>query len=632
MQDKAIAAIGEWQLEKSKDLEPVDLYIENMFPGKDYQMLLLLFEVTNDSGNLKCDYKGIDIEKVSAEKEDYRKFAYRKGSANGGDITFTTKLFIGKKVEIIDNIRKKLPKVIKRHTEIVNFKSKMENIHQEQQYFQLVGNTFSNNFFKIIRELINRFENFALNDNTIAISLLIQINSEPVYLRGYEVVKSIILDSANETKFKRKSPNAQSKSSNKICSVTAKKETNIYGFAAPFSYSTPDKRGFLSGFFNVKNNWKNYPISSDSAIVLELGRKYIEENLSARFYGHDYLIVPNPILKADKSALKKIIRLLRAALIEQKNISKERKRRAEEYVMKMIANEENYFNLDIIFYKTAQASMKIQLHLEEQLPSRFNKLFIEKPDKVNRSKLFKNAIKENDDYKDLKFSFEIIKDFFEEHFLDNVNKIFRGEKFSKNYLYDNIMLLIRNNNNQRKSQKGYFEQTLITIKKAIMLISYLQELEIISYNQNYKYMEIESTQKKGSRFNLEGFNDFVKANSNFLDNDIKVGIFAVGVLVRFLYDIQSQSLNTNNPPFENKLKGYKLNPEILMNVYTEALDKIQKYQKNNYVYIELREIINSYFIVKTNELSKMSNNELSFYFVAGLEMGKQFKREKKENQ
>lgn len=165
-----------------------------------------------------------------------------------------------------------------------------------------------------------------------------------------------------------------------------------------------------------------------------------------------------------------------------------------------------------------------------------------------------------------------------------------------------------------------------------MLISYLQELEIISYNQNYKYMEIESTQKKGSRFNLEGFNDFVKANSNFLDNDIKVGIFAVGVLVRFLYDIQSQSLNTNNPPFENKLKGYKLNPEILMNVYTEALDKIQKYQKNNYVYIELREIINSYFIVKTNELSKMSNNELSFYFVAGLEMGKQFKREKKENQ
>ncbi len=37
MQDKAIAAIGEWQLEEKQEnqhLEPVDLYVENMFPGK----------------------------------------------------------------------------------------------------------------------------------------------------------------------------------------------------------------------------------------------------------------------------------------------------------------------------------------------------------------------------------------------------------------------------------------------------------------------------------------------------------------------------------------------------------------------------------------------------------------------
>ncbi len=37
MQDRAIAAIGQWQLEENKDLEPVDLYIENMFPGKDWE-------------------------------------------------------------------------------------------------------------------------------------------------------------------------------------------------------------------------------------------------------------------------------------------------------------------------------------------------------------------------------------------------------------------------------------------------------------------------------------------------------------------------------------------------------------------------------------------------------------------
>jgi len=31
MQDRAIAAIGEWQLEMKKDLEEVNLYVENMY-------------------------------------------------------------------------------------------------------------------------------------------------------------------------------------------------------------------------------------------------------------------------------------------------------------------------------------------------------------------------------------------------------------------------------------------------------------------------------------------------------------------------------------------------------------------------------------------------------------------------
>lgn len=142
-------------------------------------------------------------------------------------------------------------------------------------------------------------------------------------------------------------------------------------------------------------------------------------------------------------------------------------------------------------------------------------------------------------------------------------------------------------------------------------------------------MDTTTNEKKTGRFNLDGFNEFVKANQSFLDSDIKVGVFAVGVLVRFLFDIQHANLR--NTPFENKLRGYKLNPELLIQVYTEALDKIQKYQKNFYVYSDLRDIVNNYFVVKQQDMNIMSNNELSFYFVAGLEMGKKFKNAKEEN-
>jgi CRISPR-associated protein Csh1 len=630
MQDKAIDAIGVLQLEKNKDLEPVDLYIENLFPGKDYQMLFLVFEIINNNGELKCEYKGIDIEKVSSEKEDYRKYAYRKGSSNGGDITFTTKLFIGKRDEVILNIRKKLPKIKNRYNEIKSFTNEKEKTIQEQSIFSSIAEEFSNNFYVIIRELINEINNWDRNENTIGITFMIKQNEKESFLRDFEIIKSLIFKSEATTKFINQ--NTKSLTHNKICSVSGKTEDEIYGFAAPFAYSTPDKQGFISGFFNKKLNWRNYPISSNEAFILEQGRKFIKQNLSGYFYGHEYMLVPHPIIKTYTEQLNKIINLLKTAFDEEKAAKKEKKKRAEDRIQRLIAEEDNYFILDIAFYKRVQSSMKIQLMLEEILPSRFRQLFIDVPETVNKNKLFKNAIKtKKEGYNDLKFSYQIIKIFFSSEFLDVVNKLFLGKKLSDKYVFENIIKIIRNNYNENKSSDNWVEPAIWTIKKAIMLISYLQELEIINYNKNYKYMEVENTQQKQSSFNLDGFNDFVKVNSSFLDSDVKVGVFALGVFVKLLFDIQARSLNTSSPPFENKLRGYKLNPDLLMNVYTEALDKIQKYLKNHYVYSELREVINQYFIVKSNELNKMTNNELSFYFVAGIELGKQFKN-KDENE
>ena len=623
MQDKAIAAIGEWQLEESKDLEPVDLYIENMFPGKDYQMLLLVFEIVNQNGEMTCEYKGIDIAKVSAEKEDYRKYAYRKGSANGGDITFTTK--ISSPVETkINGIKTKTFK---------NILSFNRGEHSDSIYFGILKNTFLDNENLIKYDIDERFKNFT-KDETVSTGLSFKIieNGEGKYLREYDLIKKLIILSGSTTNYTH--AGIESKSKNKVSSVSGVESNDIYGFAAPFKYSSPDKPGFISGFFNKKLNWRNYPISSEETLKLEIGRKYIQQNLTGYFYGNEYMTVPHPIIKTNLQELKNIIKLLKTAFDDEKQAKNEKKKRAEDRVQKIIAEQKNYFNLDILFFVEDKktGAITINLMLEEILPSRFRKLFIDAPEKVNKNPLFKNAITIKKELQDLVFSYQIVKGFFDKNFLDVVQKLFLGKNLSHEYIFENIIGIIRKNHNAAKTSGGWVEPMNWTVLKAIMLISYLQELKVINYNQNYNFMEIESTQKKESSFNLEGFNEFVKTNSNFLNSDIKIGIFSVGVLVRFLYSIQSQSLNTSNPPFENKLKGYKLNPEILMKVYTEALDKIQKYQKNNYVYTDLREIINRNFILKTHELNKMSNNELSFYFVAGLEMGKQFKRDKQENQ
>jgi len=623
MQDRAIGAIGEWQLNENKDREPVDLYIENMFPGKDYQILLLIFKIINNSGELSCEYKGLDIDKVSAEKGNYRKYAYRKGSANGGDITFTTKVSspVEKKMHAIKN---------KTFRNILNFDN---GKHIDTKYFDLLKICFIENEKLITDQIDEKFKDFS-KDQIVSTGLSFKIidNGITKHLRDYDLIKSLLIGSGATTNYTH--AGTESKTKNKLSSVTGEISEEVYGFAAPFKYSSPDKPGFISGFFNKKLNWRNYPISSKETLILELGRKYIQQNLTGYFYGYEYMTVPHPIIKTNAADLEKIINLLKTAFDDEKKSKKEKKKRVEDRVQRLIAQEKNYFNLDILFFKEDKKTraITINLMLEEILPSRFRQLFIDAPEKVNKNKLFKNALyTKKGGLQDLHFSFQIVKNYFDKDFLDVVQKLFLGNNISPDYIYEHIIGLIRKNFNTSKTQDGYVEFINWTVKKAIMLISYLQELKIINYNQNYKYMDVQSSQKKESRFNLSGFNEFVKENSNFLDTDIKVGIFAVGVLVRFLYDIQSQSLNTKNPPFENKLRGYKLNTELMMNVYTEALDKIQKYQKNNYVYTELREVINKYFIVKSHELGKMTNNELSFYFVAGLELGRQFKREKMEN-
>ncbi|MDD2245188.1 MAG: TIGR02556 family CRISPR-associated protein, partial [Dysgonamonadaceae bacterium] len=614
--DRSISAIGHWQLEQKCDLDPVDLYIENMFPGKDYQMLLLVFDVVDGSDGIQCTYRGIDIEKIKKESASYRKYAYRKGSPRGGDVTITTKLSNppDKKLQNIKNAQ---------------FGKLTSLNHAECQLFKLIESEFVQNEDLIASDVKNYFDNASKEEQTTTgISLRIHRDRD-LYLNDFELIRDVLLDSGSEKKYDHNG--TKSRTTKAVCSVTGKVADEIYGFAAPFKYSSPDKPGFISGFFHKERFWRNYPVSSKEALALEYGKKYIKQHLTGYFYGHEFLFVPKPILQSSREDLAMIVELLKDAFAtaREKRLSKEERSNSEEYVQKIIAEQgNNYFYVDMLFYSEDKKTeaISIEMMLEEILPSRFNQLFIQVPEKVGRNPIFKDAIVANKESKDLKFTYRIISDFFEDKFLDVVQSIFLGRPISKDFLFERITNVIRKNYNEQQISDKWTKPTMWSVLEAIMLISYLQELEIMPNHKNSNYMNTVENESKSSRFNLEGFNMFLRNNGNFLDSDIKIGIFAIGVLVRFLFDIQYRNLK--NTPFENKLRGYKLNPEILMQVYTEALDKIQKYQKTFYVYSDLREIIAQYFVLHKDEMASMSNNELSFYFVAGLELGRKFKNER----
>jgi len=90
MQDKAITEIGKWELKRVANMDPYQLYIENMFPGKyNYDIKVLVFELHLEDNKYVCRIVGIESEEVS--KGNFLIYSYRKGLARGGDVTFTTK-------------------------------------------------------------------------------------------------------------------------------------------------------------------------------------------------------------------------------------------------------------------------------------------------------------------------------------------------------------------------------------------------------------------------------------------------------------------------------------------------------------------------------------------------------------
>ncbi|UBM60786.1 TIGR02556 family CRISPR-associated protein [Marinilongibacter aquaticus] len=614
MQDQAIVEIGKLKLRGMGNKKPYEFFIENMFPKKEnYDMLVLRFKVMNTENVLSIVYDSIDIEKAS--EKNYLKYAYRKGSSRGGDITFTTKTGdVHKKFKTL--LEQQLPKIAAANS-------------GDSFYFELLLNFLKDesNFKKVVAELSNVYASLPKDQqNASGFTFCFTINGEDKYLSDFEIIQEILNGSGTIEKSKKY--DVISEGHEQLCSICFEQKPIVHGFASPFKYATVDKPGMVSGFFNQATNWKNYPICTDCSLEFELGKNYVYNKLSKYFYGKSYFAIPKTLLKKDNNNLERALRLIEN--LYDSDISQEKTRKDEDRIWKLIGNENDFFNLNLLFHErdSKTDAIKIKLLLEEIVPSRFRLLFIDTPKQINGHELYKKATFIKKEPADLTFHFGLLKDFFKDDFYGIVQRVFMLEKMDTEILYGRFMQLLRSNRNKSKTSDTYINLKL-DILKAHMVMSYLQALSILDYNQNYPFMEktIEAKAEKGKSFDMYKLQAFVKDNPGFLDTDYKVGIFSVGILVRLLMNIQQAELG--NTPFENKLKGYNINHESLKSIYKEALLKLNQY-KGFYAYNDFKDFVAQYFVLNAHALPKMSNNEISFYFIAGVQFGSQFRTDKEE--
>jgi len=614
---EAIRNIGEYALEKeSKTTDnPLEILVDN---PANKNTKNILFIIINNEEEGKFKYYGIETEEYSKDK--LNRYLYRKGSgARGTDITPTAM--------VTDKIAKTFENKIL--SWFKNYNSEKNNQNNILHKIYLV---MENNKEKITQDLK---EKSAKENNIISFKV------DGKYLGDFVIFRNILIDRASENYHKKYGK--ISKSKDKLCSVCKKKSEEVYGFVSTFNFYTVDKPGFVSGGFQQKDAWKNYPVCRNCALTLEEGKKYSSDNLTFNFYGFQYLLIPKFIkgVKEDirKDILKKIERQRdpRFRKKEIKHLTND-----EKEVLKTMSEQENYLNNNFLFYSAPKGfyrgDFKILLYIEDILPSRLGELFNAK-EKIDQEKIFINCMvpafnnkRERVGEMPLEFNFGVLSTFFpkvsnngtfDKYFLDIVNKIFTIKPVNYDFLIYFIM---------RKIRDGFINgyPTKIDILKAFMLLNYLNELNILKYKkeETTKMENIIFPKEIGGEIKIKTESFFEKF-SDFFDSDIKKAIFLEGALVQKLLNIQRlpevSNAQSGKEPFRSHLKGLKLEEKQIRKLLPEIQNKLEEYGKN--YYCDLETIISEYFISSGNTWN-ITNDEISFYFVLGMNLSNLFKKEK----
>lgn len=621
---QAIKEIGEYAIgREGKSVDtPLNILVDTPANRSTKNVLFIVLEREGDG----FSYKGVDVEEYSNYNKE--KYLYKKGSPNGTDITPTAMI-----TDVKKTFRNKILNWFKNYDEM--------GLDENQNFLVKIGNCIRNNSEQILKDL----EEKQSKENNI-----ISLKIDNKYLSDFKIFRDILVDKAKE-KFYSKYGKI-SKSENQICSVCNERRAEVYGFVDTYKFYTVDKPGFVSGGFQQKNAWKNYPVCLNCALTLDGGKKYLQNNLKFNFYGFNYLLIPKFLDNVDKSVREDIFKR-----IEDQTDPKFRKKEInrltadENEILEIMSDEGNYLNLNFMFYYAPKGDngsvFNILLYIEDILPSRLKTLFDVKVGNteegitgVDQIHIFQECMvptfgnSKKTGETPLEFNFGILRTFFpkisdnrtyDKYFLDITNKIFTNKTIDYYFLLNFIMEKIRD-----EFVSGH--STKVSTMKGFMLLNYLNKLKLVNFGEERKMDEnraniFEKSVSKEVTDLGQKIDTFFDEFSDFFKSDAKKAIFLEGVLTQFLLNIQYQERNAT--PFRVKLKGLKLDEKQIKKLLPEIQNKLEEYGKN--YYRNLESIISKYLVSAGNEWN-MNNDEISYYFVLGMNLSYLFKKENQDNE
>lgn len=618
---EAVGKIGEYVQKNGAGGDSLSTYIENPNSNGKYKSALVVLLRENDG---EYSFSRVILDDF---KTDFSIYLYKKGAPNGTDATPTSKL--------AGNLEKTFQN---RFIKWFDNYDSYDILEDEKNTLRKMKIALNDKRDRILVELQEKYNQKDSKAGAI-ITLGFENGEDYSYLDVCPIFKKILLRMGKDKYFFKKSQGV-SLGKNSACSVCKMVKEEVYGFAIPWTFHTFDKPGFIAGGFNVNESWKNTPVCFDCATRLEVGKKYVEENLDYGFYGFRYLLVPKLTLGGDRNdSLSEVLDILGKKDQKRKiKINREIKNRMtsdENDILRFVKDQDDFFSNSLIFYKKEQLSYRILLLIEGILPSRLKILFSAKEMVDERFKIYNDSIlsEAQREKNNLEFNFGVLRRFFpsesknrtfDKIFLEMVDKIFVGGQVSYYLLIDFIMSKVKD-----AFINGY--PTNITTLNGFLLLHYIDELDLFKA----KEAEIKNMNEQGNEVlrieeleNLpleQRIERFFEANKGFFNSDSKKATFLEGVLTQKLLNIQW--MDKKATPFRTKLHGLKMNEALIKRLLPEIQNKLEEYEKNYYK--DLESLIANYFVLAGLNWNE-ADNELSFYFVLGMDMQKLFKHAKEE--
>lgn len=615
----AIKNLGEYALARNRMKldSPLEILIENPAANNTYKHVLIIL----------LKNKGAEFEKIENagySKDRKYQYLYKKGSARGSDVTPTSRV-----TEIDKTFNKK---ILAWFNKVEEYEGDLGK--DEYELIKTMGETLANNKDDILKALKEADGQIDKKKENSIVTVGVKEGGEIKYIGDFSAFQKILLKDAKINFYEKYDTSSISK--DKICSVCREKKEEVYGFVNTYSFYTVDKIGLVTGGFKQEDAWKNYPVCLNCALTLEAGKTYMEENLDFKFYGFRYYLLPKIIFGKKQGEIFELIEHYKKShKFDKESISQIRD--DEERISKIVSpitNDEHeilgslkdskdFFNNNLLFYEKSNSAFRILLYIEDVPPSRLKKLF-EAKEKVDERTIFKNTVSSKGNT--LAFNFGVVRHFFpristnrsyDEYFLDITNKIFTNKPVEYAFLLKYIVQKIRETFVQGNSTRW-------NTMEGFMLLNYVNELKILKKprgGNNMKEKESVLTELGDAKEVQMRIEKFFEEFSDFFDDNAKNGAFLEGVLTQKLLNIQYQERRAT--PFRSHLKGLKMNEKQVKALLPEIQNKLEEYGKNYYRDIEE---ITSKYLLQSGSNWRITNDEINFYFVMGMNLANHFKK------